>query len=328
MTTGPDTLLPVALDPALPSADLVALVAEAHAFVQRAKADKTRTTYRTAWRRYQSWCGEHGIDPLSPDPRQLVLFVTELARALKTASIRTYLSGVAHHLRQEGVPVDLQHKAIVEVLAGVARTKGIRPTKVAPLLPEVMRPVLAALPASPLGARDASLLLTGLHGALRRSEISALDLADVEIQSRGVLVTLRRSKTDQAGRGAVVPLVAAREAAVCPRAALLRWLELRGDDPGPLYVQATRIGDLRDGLHRLSDRAVARIVQSALTRAGRDATGYAGHSLRRGLATAAAQKQHTLAAIMKQTRHKSADMALSYVADVELWTSVSDGLFD
>ncbi|WP_158282462.1 hypothetical protein [Azospirillum sp. TSO5] len=128
-----------------------------------------------------------------------MLFVTALARDLKTASIRTYLSGVAHYLRQDGVPVDLQHKAIVEVLAGVASTKGTRPTKVAPLLPELMRPVLAALPPSPLGARDASLLLTGLHGALRRSEIAALDRADVEIQPRGVLVTLRRSKTDQAG---------------------------------------------------------------------------------------------------------------------------------
>lgn len=125
----------------------------------------------------------------------------------------------------------------------------------------------------------------------------------------------------------MVPLAAARESTVCPRAALLRWLALRGNDPGPLYVQATRTGDLRDGLHRLSDRAVARIVQSALIRAGFEATGYAGHSLRRGLTTAA-QKQHTLAAIMKQTRHKSADMALSYIADVEVWSSVSDGLFD
>lgn len=52
MTTDPNTLLPVALDPALPSADLAALVAEAQAFVQRAKAAKTRTTYQTGWRRY------------------------------------------------------------------------------------------------------------------------------------------------------------------------------------------------------------------------------------------------------------------------------------
>ncbi|PWC48414.1 hypothetical protein TSA6c_18715 [Azospirillum sp. TSA6c] len=67
-------------------------------------------------------------------------------------------------------------------------------------------------------------------------------------------------------------------------------------------------------------------MQSALTRAGLDATSNAGHRLCRGLA--AAQKQHTLATIMKQTLHKSADMALSYVADVELWASVSDNLSD
>ena len=106
----------------------------------------------------------------------------------------------------------------------------------------------------------------------------------------------------------MVPLVAVWEPAVYPRAVLLRWLELRGDNPGPLYVQATRTGALREGLHRLSERA--------------------GRSLRRGLATAAAEKQHTLVSIIKQTRHKSADMALSYVADVEVWAGVSDGLFN
>lgn len=318
----------VAVDgPGLPSADLVDLFDEAQAYVARAKADKTRTTYATAWHRYDTWCADHRLDPLSSDPRQLSLFVAALARDLKTASIRTYLSGVAHHLRQHEIPVDLGHKAIVEVLAGVARVKGTRPRKVNPLLPDTMRQVLAALPATPRGARDASLLLTGLHGALRRSEIAALDVGDVEIQSRGVLVTLRRSKTDPTGRGAVVPLVAARDRAVCPREALLRWIEYRGDDPGPLYVQATRIGDLRAGDHRLSDRAIARIVQGALANAGLDATGYAGHSLRRGLATAAAQKKHQLADIMRQTRHKSTDVAMGYIAEAEQWDSVSDGLF-
>lgn len=102
-------------------------------------------------------------------------------------------------------------------------------------------------------------------------------IADVDMSRAG----LRRSTTDQANRGAVVPLVAARQAAMCSRAAVLRWLTVHGDDPGPLNVQATRTEDLRAGLHRLSDRAVTRIVQSALSRAGRDATGYTGHSLRR-----------------------------------------------
>lgn len=93
-------------------------------------------------------------------------------------------------------------------------------------------------------------------------------------------------------------------------------------------MQATLTGDLRAGDHRLSDRAVARIVQGALTGAGIDATGYAGHSLRRGLATAAARKKYDLANIMRQTRHRSTDVAMGYIAEVEQWHSVSDGLFD
>ncbi|WP_085086864.1 hypothetical protein [Azospirillum oryzae] len=85
-------------------------------------------------------------------------------------------------------------------------------------------------------------------------------IADVDMSRAG----LRRSTTNQADRGAVVPLVAARHAAMCSCAAVLRWLAVAGDDPGPLYMQATRNEDLRAGLHRLSDRTVARIVQSAL----------------------------------------------------------------
>jgi hypothetical protein len=53
-------------------------------------------------------------------------------------------------------------------------------------------------PDTPLGLRNRAILLAGFGGALRRSEIAQLDAGDVELgDGRGVVLTVRRSKTDQ-----------------------------------------------------------------------------------------------------------------------------------
>jgi len=61
--------------------------------------------------------------------------------------------------------------------------------------------MIAALPHSSKGIRDRALLLLGFAGALRRSELVALDVTDVTPSDNGLVVMLRRSKTDQEGRG-------------------------------------------------------------------------------------------------------------------------------
>src|SRR5919107_1944513 len=62
-------------------------------------------------------------------------------------------------------------------------------------------------PDTPLGLRNRAILLAGFGGALRRSEIVALDAGDLEfVDGRGVVLTVRRSKTDQHGAGAAVAI--------------------------------------------------------------------------------------------------------------------------
>jgi integrase len=56
------------------------------------------------------------------------------------------------------------------------------------------------------GLRDRALLLLGFAGAFRRSELVALDVADIEETETGLLVTIRSSKTDQEGQGVISPL--------------------------------------------------------------------------------------------------------------------------
>ena len=73
------------------------------------------------------------------------------------------------------------------------------------------------------------------------------------------------------------------------------------------------------GVDRLSDKAVARAIKRAATRAGLDPTRYAGHSLRAGLATSAAAVGASERAIMAQGGWKSVTMARRYIRDGSLF---------
>jgi site-specific recombinase XerC len=76
-----------------------------------------------------------------------------------------------------------------------------------------------------VGLRDRALLLIGFSGAFRRSELVALDVADVEVGEDGITVTLRRSKPDQEGPGRKVGIPGSTSAETCPARALRAWRE-------------------------------------------------------------------------------------------------------
>ena len=72
------------------------------------------------------------------------------------------------------------------------------------------------------------------------------------------------------------------------------------------------------GRARLSDRSVALVVKRSAKRADLDPAGYAGHSLRAGLAAAAMAGASELA-IVAQTGHRSERMVRRYIRDGKLF---------
>jgi integrase len=244
------------------------------------------------------------------------------------AAIRT-----AHLLA--GVPLDTRHPGLVMVVEGITRGRGTRPARqAAPAVPAVLRLMLAACPPerTALGARDRAMLLLGFGAALRRSELVALRVGDVEpVAGRGIRLLVRRSKTDQHGKGEDVAVWAnPAEPPLCPAAALDAWLAHRraAQDLGwtapegvrrerPLFCAVTKAG--RPTGEALSDKAVARLVKQAAARAGLDPERYSGHSLRAGLATAARDSGANLADLMRQTRHRFTQVALAYLRPADLW---------
>jgi integrase len=84
------------------------------------------------------------------------------------------------------------------------------------------------------------------------------------------------------------------------------------DAERPLFCAVSKSGT--DTVTTLSDKAVVRLVKQAALDAGLDPAGFSGHSLRAGLATAAAAGDAGagLPELMRQTRRKSTSVALGY----------------
>ena len=163
--------------------------------------------------------------------------------------------------------------------------------------------------------RDAALLTLGWSGALGRSELVALDHADVRFEREGVIVTLRRSKSSQ--ENAVdVAVPYASTPALCPVRALREWIDFAGIKDGPLFRSVDIRGQI--GAQRLSDRAVALIVQDLARRVGVKGD-FAGHSLRRGFITTAARAGKSERAIKRHSRHKSPQVMRGYIEQATQW---------
>jgi site-specific recombinase XerD len=135
--------------------------------------------------------------------------------------------------------------------------------------------------------RDRALLLVGFAGAFRRSELVALDVADLEETETGLLVTIRRGKTDQEGTGRTIAIP--RGDVACPVKALRAWLDAAAIEAGPIFRPIDKAGTVRAS--RLTCRSMANFVKAYAARAGFDAGTYSGHSLRSGFLPRARARQ-------------------------------------
>lgn len=145
----------------------------------------------------------------------------------------------------------------------------------------------------------------------------ALDVEDVVETPEGLVVIIRRGKTDQEGAGRKVGPPYGSDPLTCPVRALRQWQEESGIRSGPLFRGVDRHGRLSS--ERLSDQTVAKVVKRSLTAAGKEASAFAGHSLRAGLATQAAMAGVSERAIQEQTGHKSLPVLRRYIWDGSLF---------
>jgi integrase len=312
--------LPVPQPPTPVSPDLAHLAERATAYAAAATSENTRRAYRAAWADFAGWCLERQLEALPASEATVGLFLADRAPTLKNASLRMRLVAITRVHRARGLHLDTKAPQIRDVLQGIARTHGTAVSKKAPATLDVVRDAVRALAKEDTlrSLRDRAILLLGFAAALRRSEISAIDVGHIRFTAEGLILTLPRRKTDQEGAGTEIGVPFGQDAHYCPVRTVKAWMEGAAIGGGPLFRSISRAD--RPKAPRLSDRDVARVIQSAVKRAGYDPQEFGGHSLRAGFATAAGRAGVPERLIMLQTGHKSLPVLRGYIRRGSLFT--------
>ncbi len=281
------------------------------------RAPETLRKYKGAWAAFDSWANEQGVPALPASASVVVSYLGHLhAEGLAPASLRLALAALVDHHRRVGLPSPRDPK-INAFLRGLHRTVGAAPrNRKAALTPVELRRMAAALPQTISGLRDRALFLLAFSTALRRVNVVDLRVEDIERRREGLLVHVRRSKTDQEGRGHVIAVH--RGNLLCPVEAVEAWLEASRIRSGWMFRKIDRWGHLGDG--RLDPGTVARLLKRAATRAGLDpdqVKRLAGHSFRSGHVTTAARAGAGLAEIASVTNHRRLDQVREYIRETD-----------
>jgi site-specific recombinase XerD len=285
-------------------------------FVAASKAPNTLRSYRADWAHFTSWCDERDLAALPAAPETVAAYLTDRAGVDAVATIQGRITSISVAHKAAGFESPTATSLVRETMKGIRRTFGVATAKKAPLRTREIRDLVATLDLDTLiGQRDRALLVVGFAGAFRRSELVALDVGDVVENGDGLLVTIRRSKTDQEGEGATIGLPYGSDPATCPVRTLRAWLDAAAIEDGAIFRRVDRWGNLGA---RLTGRAAATVVQRTAELAGLDATRYGGHSLRAGLITSAIEGGASEYRTMAHSRHKSVHVFRGYVRDLNL----------
>jgi integrase len=148
--------------------------------------------------------------------------------------------------------------------------------------------------------------------------MTSTDVRDMRSTPEGLLLTIRRSKTDQDGEGREVAIPHGQHDHTCPVRALQAWLLAASITEGAVFRQLHRGNVLLPG--RLSGHGVGRVVKKYTKATGLTVEDFSGHSLRAGFVTSAARAGEPERRIMRQTGHKSIEMVLRYVRQANAFT--------
>jgi site-specific recombinase XerD len=290
----------------------------ADALAENLVASSTRRAYTHDWSHFATWCRDQKRESLPADPETVRLYLTDHAATYRPATLGRRLVAICRAHKEAGHEPPTRAESVRNQLRAIRRREGTAQNGKTALTVEQLRAMMATMPEETLvGKRDRALLLLGFAGAFRRSELVGLDTSDVSLQPQGLLITLRRSKTDQEGAGRSVGVPQGINAVTCPVRAYQTWIKAAGIQTGPVFRPIDRHGNV--GTRRLTGESAAAVVKRSVAAIGLDSDPYAGHSLRAGLVTEAARRGIPEYKIMAQTGHKSRKMLDRYIRDARVF---------
>ena len=301
--------------------DLKSLHEETLNNLKSSKAYNTLRAYKSDFKDFGAFCANHGLKSLPTEPKIISLYITHLSKNSKISTLRRRLVSIGMVHKLKGYYLDTKHPIIVENLMGIRRVKGSIQKGKKPLLINHLKLLINVINEQKIEEikklRDKSIILIGFSGGFRRNELISIDYEDLEFVPEGLKISIRRSKTDQFGDGMIKGLPYFSNEIYCPIYNLKRWLEISKIKSGPIFRKFAKGLTLTD--KRLTDQSVVLLIKEYLNLAGIENKNFAGHSLRSGFATVAAESGADERSIMVMTGHKTTQMVRRYIKEANIF---------
>ncbi len=289
--------------------------------LKSSKASNTLRAYKSDFKDFEVFCSKHGFKSLPSEPKIVSLYITHLSKNSKISTLRRRLVSISMVHKLKGLYLDTKHPIIVENLMGIRRVKGSIQIGKKPILINHLKLIINAINHQKIEEikklRDKSIILIGFGGGFRRTELISIDHENLEFVPEGLKITVKKSKTDQFGEGMIKGLPYFNNESYCPVKNLQKWLEISQIKSGPIFRRFSKGLSLTD--KRLTDQSVVLLMKKYLSLAGIENKNFAGHSLRSGFATVAAESGADERSIMAMTGHKSTQMVRRYIKEANLF---------
>lgn len=315
-----------------------------------ARSASTRRYNHADWAQYVAWCERLRLPPEPITPRVVSWYVADLGEQVredgtprfKAASIRRHIASIARRHYETGGGRGLgEHEEIAETIAGISRIRREGVDRKRPLRLDDIRDLMVETgrnhqwPYAVALTRDRLAISFGFTTGMRRSEVAAVNIGDIEyVSTKGLIVRIPHSKADQEGLGASVAVPFGRSPITCVPCHWIRWLRMLAADSRsermrlgfqtgnpdtwihvcrqpipqvepktPLFRPVTKAGAIRQ--RRISDASLNTLLLRRLVEIGRDPRPYGYHSLRAGFVTTARANGADPRQVRHQTRHGS-----------------------
>ena len=289
--------------------------------LKNSKANNTLRAYKSDFKDFAAFCTKHSLNSLPSEPKIISLYLTYLSKNSKFSTLRRRLVSISMVHKLKGYYLDTKNPIIVENLIGIKRAKGSVQKGKKPLLINHLKSIINTINELKVEQvkkqRDKTLILIGFAGGFRRTELISINYEDLDFVEDGLKITIKKSKTDQFGEGMIKGLPYFTNDIYCPVTNLKAWLEISKIKTGPVFRKFKKGSLLTE--KRLTDQSVALIIKKYLQLAGIENTNFAGHSLRSGFATVAADSGADERSIMSMTGHKTTQMVRRYIQEANIF---------
>lgn len=264
----------------------------------QADAPNTRRAYEFDLQDWKLYADANGLEGFPIEPRALLAYIGNMQRrGLRYTTIRRRCSALSRAHKRDGIANPLEDPKVRDLLKSIARTLGRAPKNRKSAITPTMVAYIIDSECSALIERAA--VAVGYLTAMRRSELTSFLREDVEKHKLGVVIHLRRSKTDQEGQGMVKGLPFQPKGHRCAARLLLDWIEESDPAPG-------------DRIFPIDGKQISDMCKRAAKAVGEDPKKFGAHSLRSGFVTTANEAGVAMATWMEVTGHKDTNTAAGY----------------